>query len=299
MTTDGESAILTRSEWTARRQSYRDRVATQVTERTDRGRRREKHPVYDFLFEYYSFPPSHLLRWSPGVNVTLESIGPDELDWPRWFRASAGGHLLLGSAYPSHRRDFLHWAINYLNTTGRREPAFGCFGLHEWAMVYRADNVRHDRVPLRLSRADTDAVVEAGVVRCTHYDAYRFFTPPAVPLNRSILSRPTTTDHDQPGCVHVTMDLYKFAYKIAPFLASELTADAFELAIAARELDMRASPYDLSGYGFASLPIESKFGREEYVDCQKKLYHRGIPVREGLLAGYQRLLDSMTSENSR
>ena len=47
---------------------------------------------------------------------------------------------------------------------------------------------------------------------------------------------------DQRGCVHVTMDLYRYAYKIAPWVRAELIADAFELAWRARELDMRASP---------------------------------------------------------
>ncbi len=74
------------------------------------------------------------------------------------------------------------------------------------------------------------------------------------------MTRAATTDHDQPGCIHVNMDLYRFAYKIAPFCPSELVADAFDLARAAREVDMRASPYDLSGYGFAPLRIEISGG---------------------------------------
>ena len=290
----GDGLVLSRAEWTARRISYRDRVAHWVADRADRGRRQTKHPVYDFLFEYYSFPPSHLLRWSPGFGVALDAADAAELDWPRWYSGRPTGPVIPGSAYPGRRRDYLRWAIAYLDTTGRRDPAFGCFGLHEWAMVYRTDRVRHDRLPLRLSRAATDGVVDAGVVRCTHYDAYRFFTPAAVPRNRSTLSRATTTDHDQPGCVHVTMDLYKFAYKVAPFLPAELTADAFELALAARELDMRASPYDLSGLGFDPIPIETKPGREEYVERQRSLYRDGAPVRERILGGYRDLLASLS-----
>lgn len=38
----------------------------------------------------------------------------------------------------------------------------------------------------------------------------------------------------------------RWAIKIFPFIPSELLADALELAIQAREVDMRASPYDLS-----------------------------------------------------
>ena len=41
------------------------------------------------------------------------------------------------------------------------------------------------------------------------------------------------------------MDLYKWAYKLGPLVESELVMDCLELAADARELDMRASPYDL------------------------------------------------------
>jgi hypothetical protein len=37
--------------------------------------------------------------------------------------------------------------------------------------------------------------------------------------------------------------------------------DAFELAYAARELDMCASPYDLSAFEHEAVPIESASGR--------------------------------------
>ena len=42
------------------------------------------------------------------------------------------------------------------------------------------------------------------------------------------------------------MDLYKWCYKLGPLIESELLMDCLELAADARELDMRASPYDLS-----------------------------------------------------
>jgi hypothetical protein len=180
--------------------------------------------------------------------------------------------------------------VRYLEATRDREPSFGCLGLHEWAMVYRDPDVRHPYVPLRLSREQTDAVVDGQPLRCSHFDAFRFFTPAAAPRNRLRLTRQATTDHDQPGCVHVTMDLYRFAYKIAPFCPAEVTADAFELARAAREVDMRASPYDLSGYGFPPVRIETREGREEYVELQRGLYQRAVPVRERLLEVYRRLL---------
>ena len=40
----------------------------------------------------------------------------------------------------------------------------------------------------------------------------------------------------------------RWTIKIFPFCSSELLYDALQLAIAAREVDMRASPYDLTSY---------------------------------------------------
>ena len=52
------------------------------------------------------------------------------------------------------------------------------------------------------------------------------------------------------------MDLYKWSYKLSPLIDSELLLDCLELAAAAREIDMRASPYDLRGYGYAPIAVE-------------------------------------------
>lgn len=280
---------LAEFDWRSRREAHRQRVGPLAEDRVARSGR--KHPVYDFLFEYYSYRPAHLVRWSPGVSVVLEGATIADAEWPHLFRECDGGIVLRADDFPEKRRSYLHWAIDYLHATGDREPQFGCFGLHEWAMVYRTTDVRHARVPLRIA---AEEVVESMPLRCTHYDAFRFFTPAAVPRNRVQLSREVTTDHDQPGCVHVTMDLYKFAYKLAPWVTSEVVAEAFELAAAARELDMRASPYDLSEFGFSPIRIETKEGREEYVREQRELTRRAEPVRARVLAGYLRVAEQVT-----
>jgi hypothetical protein len=275
---------LPEPDWRSQREQYLARVRPLAADRVIRSGR--KHPVYDFLFEYYSYRAAHLLRWTPGVNVVLEGATLADSDWPNLFREADGGIVLPAENFPDHRRGYLRWAIDYLQAIQDREPMFGCFGLHEWAMVYRTADVRHSRVPLRIA---PEPVVESLPVRCTHYDAFRFFTPAAVPLNRTALSRELTIAHDQPGCVHVNMDLYKFAYKLAPFVSSEVIAEAFEVAVLARELDMRASPYDLSEFGFTPIRIETREGRDEYVAGQREVWHRGVPVRDRLLAEYRHL----------
>ena len=68
---------------------------------------------------------------------------------------------------------------------------------------------------------------------------------------------------EQPGCLHANMDLYKWAGKLAPFTPGDLLLDCFELARDIRELDMRASPYDLSGLGHAPLEQDVRRRAEE------------------------------------
>jgi hypothetical protein len=85
------------------------------------------------------------------------------------------------------------------------------------------------------------------------------------------------------------MDLYKWCYKISPFIAGELLRDSFLLAWDARQLDMRASPYDLREFSLEPIPLELPSGREQYVVLQRELHQRSIPVRERVLAGYRAL----------
>ena len=88
------------------------------------------------------------------------------------------------------------------------------------------------------------------------------------------------------------MDLYKAAYKLGPFIPSELLGDCFELAVDIRELDMRASPYDLSEYGYSPVPIETAEGRATYVRQQAEFSRRAAPLREKLIRHCRELLDT-------
>ena len=61
--------------WTAREAAHRRRVETFVAPHLERAHRGEPHPVWDFLFTYYSLRPRQLRRWHPGFGVALS--GPD------------------------------------------------------------------------------------------------------------------------------------------------------------------------------------------------------------------------------
>jgi|UniRef100_UPI00404B40F0 hypothetical protein len=283
--------FLPEQAWLARQQDHEARVRLWTDPQQARASRGEQHPVYDFLFEYYSFRAAWLRRWHPGPDVVL--TGDRAREFLRWseYQETADG-VILSAALPEHRQKFVAWLRELLVTTAERPAFFGCFGLHEWAMVYRQtpEEVRHTSHPMRFSPDELARIVEASPLRCTHFDAFRFFTAPAAPLNKVQLTRPAMLQNEQRGCLHANMDLYKWAFKLAPFTPSELIADCFALARDIREIDMRASPYDLRALGFAPIPVETETGRAEYEQHQRAFAKRGQPLRERLRKLCERLL---------
>jgi hypothetical protein len=273
--------VLDADGWRARAAAHRHRVERWTVPHQQRRRRGEPHPVLDFLFTYYSLRPRQLARWHPGPGVLLRD-GDEYLAGAGYVRDGAGVRL-DPVALPRRLAGTAAFVRALLAATAARSPRLSCFGLHEWAMVYRADTPRHAAVPLRLGAAGTDAVVEALPVHCTHHDAFRFFTADARPRNAVQPTRADQAALEQPGCLHATMDLYKWAGKLLPATPGELLADCFELAVEVRELDMRASPYDLSGYGYSPVAIETPAGRAAYVRAQAAFAARAVPLRQRLL----------------
>jgi hypothetical protein len=275
--------------WTELAAAHEARIDRWTAPHRERRRRRETHPVLDFLFTYYSETPGRLRRWHPGPGAALAGPAPHAA-W-RWYTTEDDGVVRLDvNAFMADRGDTVRFVRRLLAATASRPAFSGCFGLHEWAMVYRDAGTRH-AVPLRLGQEGTDSVVEAHQIRCTHFDAFRFFTPPAVGRNRLQPTRETQPDLEQPGCLHAGMDLYKWAYKLSPATPGELVADCFELAVEIRELDMRASPYDLREHGYEPVAIETPEGKSEYVAAQRAFAERGALLRQRLLDICDQLLD--------
>ena len=273
--------ILEQDEWMARRARHEARVEPWVQPRLERMSRGIRHPVEDFLFEYYPYRPAQLKRWHPGFGVVLSGSEAREfLAIPGYVETSEG---IMAGPLPEKRRPFVRWLDTFLAGIQNRAPFFGCHGLHEWAMVYRTTEIRHEKLPLRLSPEEIAGVVESLPVRCSHYDAFRFFTAPAQPLNRLQPTREKSPQLEQPACLHANMDLYKWGFKLAPWTSSEFVADAFELARDIRKLDMQASPYDLSDFGYAAVPIETPEGRSEYEKFQREFAERARPIRLRLI----------------
>jgi hypothetical protein len=282
---------LSRAQWSDRRRRHHERVDTLLAEHRRRSDRGIKHPVEDFLFEYYTFRPSQLRRWHPGAGVVLADA-PEWSDERDYLAAGAGVHLDTASILRM-RAATVDRAYALLRATAVRRPAFGCFGMHEWAMVDElpAERTRHPQLGLRLPPERISATLRTVGVRCTHIDAYRFFTPSAKPMNEYAPTRADQVELDQPGCLHVGMDLYRIAYKLSPMIESELVTDCFELARRIRVLDMRASPYDVTGLGLLPVAVETPEGRAEYAAAQREFATAAASLRAGLLERVTRLLD--------
>ncbi|MGZ4655773.1 MAG: 3-methyladenine DNA glycosylase [Blastococcus sp.] len=278
------SARLPAPVWAELSRAHAARADALTAGHRARKARGERHAVEDFLFEYYNTRPSLLRRWHPGPGVALEpgdDVPAPQHAW-RWYATGADGTVSLdAAAFVAERGDTVRFVARLLAATASRPVFAGCFGLHEWAMVYRQGEHRHP-LPLRLGQAATDAVVEAHPITCTHFDAYRFFTPAAEGLNRARPTRATQADLEQPGCLHANMDLHKWAGKLGPTVPGELALDCFELARDVRLLDMQASPYDVSSYGHRPVAVETPDGKAEYVRRQRGFAERAAGLRKRL-----------------
>lgn len=276
---------LDEAEWHRRRERHRARIEPWVRPRLNRRVNGQSHPIDDFLFEYYSYRPGRLLRWHPGSDVVLLGTSACAyLEYPGYQTRADG--VGIDIAHYFARLPAAERIQTLLQRTLNRPPRFGCYGLHEWAMVYRLEqeSVRHNSWPLRLPPHDITQVVDEQGLCCTHFDAIRFFSPQARQLNVFNVSRTSQPDVEQPGCLHANMDLYKWAYKLSPLTSSEIVADCFELAREIRTVDMQASPYDLSDLGIDPICIETVEGRAEYVERQQDFTRRAEPLRARLLA---------------
>ncbi len=274
------------TEWQRHEAAHAQRVDSLTAAHRQRQRGGRSHPVEDFLFSYYRHSPARLRRWHPGAGTVLRGAeGLERAGW-RHYRSTDNGVEVDVASFVRARGQALAFVRDLLTATASRPAQLACFGLHEWAMVHRlpVDDVRHPGFPLRLGREQTDAVVEEHGIRCSHFDAYRFFTESARPYNALEPTRESQVAQEQPGCLHAGMDVYKWAFTLTPLVPSALVLDAFVLAKEIRVLDMEASPYDLRELGHEPVRIETAAGKAAYVERQRGFSARANALRQRLLA---------------
>ena len=254
------------------------------------------HPSHDFIFIYFRFAPALLEGWHPGLGVAFEA--PEDIQGfnEKYYTREGDSLCLDPSKLDDKARKRLQWQLDLCRSIQNKPAQFSCFGMHEWAMVYQGGpegRPRHEgKLPMRLSQAEIDAIVEARPTCCSHFDAFRFFTDSAKPFNKIHPTQDERMTNEQPGCLHTNMDLYKWTAKSMPWVGSELLWETFEYAMRCREVDMRGSPYDCSSLGFKAIPVETEAGREEYEREQRALTEAGKPLRARLIAALEVLLET-------
>ena len=270
--------------WHSLRADHQAKVLPWITPRLERRSRHESHPVDDFLFEYYPISTNKLLTWHPGFGSALEATEVELEEFPSGSYEFLGDRIQIRNEWLVKNQEAAINLIDFLTKTQERSIRSGCFGLHEWAMVLGTEEVRHEKWPLRLSQEEIRATIDEVGLRCTHFDAFRFFTPIAAPLNPLQLTPVDRNEVEQPGCLHANMDLYKYAQRFAPIVGSEIVRSAFALAKDIRNVDMQTAPYDLADLGVIPIPVETQAGREKFAELQIGFAQRAQVLRTELIA---------------
>ena len=182
------------------------------------------------------------------------------------------------------RRDLAAGIHALLVATAGRPANFGCFGMHEWAMVYRLteDETRHPPTRSGSARPAPTRWSRPTGSRCSHFDAYRFFTAPARPLN---ILNPAAHDRPPSSSPRACTPAWTSTSRLQArprWSRRELVTDCFELARDIRIFDMRAAPYDFSGLHidhtgeeWTPIKVETPEGKREYVEAQKQFAEHG------------------------
>lgn len=283
--------ILDADQWWPLVTAHKHGASERTRSRETRMRRGQPDAMEDFLYEYYPVRPQRFAKWYPGVDddgpikLRIPHDDPAALAW--WEeRAAQPWHevnddvVALSTDYFAHRSKGLEFQAKLQRSLLNRPASFGCLGWHEWAMVYKEDEAeRRHALPLRLGQEETDRIVEGATIRCTHLDAFQFFTPEARPLNAVTPTYETVEAMDQPGCIHASMDLLRVCVQFQPMIPGDLAIAAFDLALRARRVDMAASPYDATAIGIDPIKIETTDGKSEYIRRQQDLAGQARELR--------------------
>ena len=287
-------AVLPYATWQASARAHFERAQQWTMPYRSRRAAGKMHPSHDFVFIYFRFAPALLEAWHPGLGVRFEA--PEDVQsYNEKYYTREGDTLCLDpSKLDAKARKRLQWQLDLCRSIQNKPAQFSCFGMHEWAMVYQGGpegRPRHEgKLPMRLTQAEIDTIVERRPTCCSHFDAFRFFTETAKPFNKLNPTQDERMQNEQPGCLHTNMDLYKWTAKAMPWVGTDLLWDTFEYAMRCREIDMRASPYDCSSLGFEAIHIETEAGRAEYEQAQRALTEAGKPLRARLIATLEMLL---------
>ena len=128
----------------------------------------KQHPIYNFLHTYYRYSTKSIKRYSPGLGIVMEGVDKGKEDESnlneKYLKTTARGNSTNLTVVPcsekaNHRNTLNPLGVLYdlpqdesptstfgwitlsrtrdiLYATVNKQPFYGCFGLHEWAMLY-------------------------------------------------------------------------------------------------------------------------------------------------------------------
>ncbi len=124
------------------------------------------------------------------------------------LRFDKGGDFFVAKS-KRQRVTVLGFAVDHrpfveAETAIKRGPRGGVFeNLHDLKQTFEGDTAETEHrhaLPLRLCDEEIAAFVESQPIRCSHYDAFRFFTPAARSFNLLYPDADSRAEMEQPGC---------------------------------------------------------------------------------------------------
>ena len=123
-------SVVPAHQWQLAATQHEQIVASWTTDRLHRRSRGMKHPVDDFLFEYYPISVKKLATWHPKWQTQLEpTLNSEQIFNPEIY--SIAETIELRSEYLELRLCETTAELAFLTSTLNRPARTGCFGLHE------------------------------------------------------------------------------------------------------------------------------------------------------------------------
>ena len=127
MGTPVQALLMTRPEWQEVMSQHHSVVEPWVRPRLTRRSHGLKHPVDDFLFEYYPISPNKLMTWHPGYGTYLEATADDLEVFPHVIYEFRNNLIQLRQSWIEQRIEQIHATQNFLTVTSQRPTRTGCF----------------------------------------------------------------------------------------------------------------------------------------------------------------------------
>ena len=122
---------LTRAQWTDRMKRHEQRAREWIDPHLQRRSRGEKHPIWDFLFDYYSIRPSRVLRWHPGLDATLiDATDAPHTHWRDYTVKQDGTVCADVDSFLSHRGNAMDKVLTLLRASEDNRAQFDLSLIH-------------------------------------------------------------------------------------------------------------------------------------------------------------------------